>query len=430
MTTKRNSLAMLAVLCVLAPAVSRMPVWAQAVSQQQVDLSPVFNVSGIFTDGTAISGGLDNGSCGYSSVAMAETVPGPSGNMNPSGTTSYPTLSFPQSSSTITFNFGPENAPDAISGCTPAGGSCAVTSAVGAIPLPTGQFTELELIGSGVQGAQTGTVTVSYTDGSSDNFSQGFSDWFNPGPTYNIGESIALKMPYRLCGSTADNRPFRVYNYEIAINAAKTVQSMTLPNDRNVVILAATLVAIPGFATAAGTPSGTTVSPGNSITIPTIVSSEAGYNGTVNLTCTVSPAIQPSQPAKAPGCTFNPASVGVAVGLPGSSMLTFAPAAPTKSAMARQGSSFLYAFWLPIPGLVLAGFGRRAASGRGKRLLGLLSLGLLLAGVLVIPGCVNYTHLGNVGTPPGKYTIAITGTDSVTGSPQLGAGGTVTVTVQ
>jgi hypothetical protein len=284
----------------------------------------------------------------------------------------------------------------------------------------------LELVGTGVQGGQTGTITVNYTDGSSDTFTQGFSDWFSTGP-YNIGEAIALLMPYRISGGSQDNRPFRIYNYSIAINATKTVESMILPNNRDIVVLGATLVAIPGFATTGGTPSPQTVSPGSSSSVPVTVTSEAGYNGNVTLQCTVSPTIATSG-ATAPGCSFNPSQVAVAVGAPGSATLTFSPVAAATTGSLRSRAPFLYAFWLPIPGLALVGFG---ASGnrRRKKIFGLLLLGVLLAGVMMTPACVSYTHLGNVGTPPGQYTVAITGTDA-NGLTQLGSGGSVTITVQ
>jgi hypothetical protein len=413
---------------VLTPLLSPTSAWAQGVAQTPVTLP--FNIYGINTDGTApIDNGLDGGGAAYSSIAMAETAPGSAGGMNPSGTTSYPVLTLPQPPNNIVFNFGPVNALDAVSGCTPVGGSCSVTAAAGPISLPQSQYTVLQLIGTGVQGGQVGIVTVGYTDSSSDNFTQGFSDWFSGGP-YNIGESIALLMPYRLSGGSMDNRPFRVYNYSIAIDATKTVESLTLPNNRDIVILAATLVAIPGFGTAAGTPSALTVSPGGSITVPITVSSEAGYGGTtgssVTLNATVSPTIQTSG-ATAPTCTFSPAAVVVAVGVPGTSTLTFTPVPPPSSASVRPHTNWFYALWLPIPGLALAGFGSQSA--RRKKLLGLLLLGLLLAGVGVTPACVSTTHLGNVGTPPGQYTIAITGIDA-NGNTQLGAGGSVTVNVQ
>jgi hypothetical protein len=49
-------------------------------------------------------------------------------------------------------------------------------------------------------------------------------------------------MPYRISsGGTQDDGPFYLYGYSFALNRAKTVQSLTLPNNRNVVVLAATL---------------------------------------------------------------------------------------------------------------------------------------------------------------------------------------------
>jgi hypothetical protein len=37
---------------------------------------------------------------------------------------------------------------------------------------------------------------------------------------------------------------------------------------------------------------------------------------------------------------------------------------------------------------------------------------MLLAVLISIPACVSVTHLGNVGTPPGQYTIVVTGIDT------------------
>lgn len=46
-------------------------------------------------------------------------------------------------------------------------------------------------------------------------------------------------MPYRLLSTAEDVRPFYLYAYSLAINNAKTVA--TLPSNRYVVVLAATL---------------------------------------------------------------------------------------------------------------------------------------------------------------------------------------------
>jgi len=81
---------------------------------------------------------------------------------------------------------------------------------------------------------------VTYTDGTSTTITQSMSDWYTP-QSYT-GESKAVTMPYRLIASgTEDVRTFYLYAYSLAINNAKTVASVTLPNNRYVVILAATL---------------------------------------------------------------------------------------------------------------------------------------------------------------------------------------------
>ena len=81
---------------------------------------------------------------------------------------------------------------------------------------------------------------VTYTDGTTTVVYQSLSDWYSP-QSYT-GESNAATMAYRLTPTGAtDNRTFYLYGYSLALNNAKTVQSMTLPGNRNVVVLAVTL---------------------------------------------------------------------------------------------------------------------------------------------------------------------------------------------
>ena len=111
------------------------------------------------------------------------------------------------------------------------------------IPLPTGKFTSLQFLATGIQGEQAAqTFTVTYTDGTVATINQSFSDWYSP--SNNINESEAVAMPYRDTASGgADDRQFNLYGYTLVLNHAKTVKSVTLPANRNVVILAATLTA-------------------------------------------------------------------------------------------------------------------------------------------------------------------------------------------
>ena len=62
-------------------------------------------------------------------------------------------------------------------------------------------------------------------------------------------------MAYRLTSTGAtDNRTFYLYGYSFALNSAKTVQSITLPNNRNVVVLAIDVVPAAAGPSARGRP--------------------------------------------------------------------------------------------------------------------------------------------------------------------------------
>ncbi len=115
-------------------------------------------------------------------------------------------------------------------------------SAVGqTIALPAGSYNQLQLIGNGFGGAQLGqALTVTYADGTTSTFTQTFSDWFAPASNVNEGEAVAMAYRNESTGAK-DARQFNLYGYTFQLNAGKTVKSLTLPNNSNVLILAATL---------------------------------------------------------------------------------------------------------------------------------------------------------------------------------------------
>lgn len=175
----------------------------------QVDLSSEFNLYGIYQDGSIYStGGLDG--LGYSYSANLLTA---SRVLNG-----------------VLFNFGPANEPDAVG------------SSGQSVLLPAGQFSHLALFAAAVNGNQTSeTLTVNYTDGTSAQFVQNFSDWYTP--QQFAGEFEAVAMAYRNYeDGTKDQRTFNLYAYRFALNPAKVAQSITLPNDPDVVVLAVTLL--------------------------------------------------------------------------------------------------------------------------------------------------------------------------------------------
>src|SRR5260370_14839933 len=109
------------------------------------------------------------------------------------------------------------------------------------IDLPAGQFSSLKMLAAGVNGNQASQVfVVTYTDGTTSTFSQSLSDWFRP---QNFpGESKAVTMAYLdTSKGQKDNRTFLLYGYSLGLNNSKTLSSITLPGNRNVVVFAITL---------------------------------------------------------------------------------------------------------------------------------------------------------------------------------------------
>lgn len=171
-----------------------------------VNLSTVRNVIGIANEGApAASGGLDADGYAYCASLLGTSL----------------------AWGGVAFTLGAANALDAVNGRV--------------ITLPAAHDSTLNLLAAAVNGSQANqTFVVAYTDGTSTSFSQSLSDWYVP-QDYP-GESQASKMPYRIGPSGAMSPgPVYLYGYSLAIDSAKTVKSLALPNNRNVVVLAAGL---------------------------------------------------------------------------------------------------------------------------------------------------------------------------------------------
>ncbi len=174
-------------------------------SSKPVSLASAFNSTGIYADGKAPgTGGVDGEGSAYSAAFL-------------SGTKTY---------KDVQFQLGPAGGPDLV--------ACAGQ----VVPVSAGPASSLWLMATAVDGNQIAqTLTVTYTDGTTDTLSQNFSDWFQPRSF--PGETRAVRMPFRLLADgSKDPRTFYVYGYGFALNPAKTVKSVTLPDNKLVKILA------------------------------------------------------------------------------------------------------------------------------------------------------------------------------------------------
>jgi hypothetical protein len=197
-----------------AVASAKYTISASGTTSTSVSLASKDDVIGIGTTGTAVSnGGLDGGGNAYAANLLGTSI----------------------AWSGATFALGGANANDAVSNAT--------------IALAAGNYSSVTLLAAAVNGNQPNQkFVVTYTDGTTTSITQSLSDWFTP-QSY-AGESIVATMAYRISASGATSSgPFYLYGYSLAINSGKTVASITLPANRNVVVLAidlANAISAPG----------------------------------------------------------------------------------------------------------------------------------------------------------------------------------------
>ena len=169
-----------------------------------VNLAPYYNQVGLTSDNATGPGNLDGGGYSYSANALGGGI------INWQG---------------VPFVLGP------------AGQNDVVQAAGQTIPLSSGNYTALFLIGTAVQGGKTGTFTMHYTDGSTSVVNQEFSDWAND--SSNPGEYVVRTMSYRNYSQNNGLQTLTMYayGYSLPITPGKTLQSVTLPANADINIL-------------------------------------------------------------------------------------------------------------------------------------------------------------------------------------------------
>ncbi len=164
----------------------------------QVDLSGAYNWVGITYDTDPSPGNLDGDGDSYSATLLGSSV----------------------SLNGLSYNIGPPGTNDVLRGGTGQ-----------AITLPSGQYSSLDFLGTAVNGHQTGTFIVNYTDGTTQ-LTQTLDDWTDD--LGQSGETLALTMPHRnSTNNPNDSTTVYLYGYSIPLNPAKTVASITLPDGDN-----------------------------------------------------------------------------------------------------------------------------------------------------------------------------------------------------
>jgi beta-glucosidase len=95
-----------------------------------------------------------------------------------------------------------------------------------------GSGSTLAFLAVGTNGTQTGTVSVTYTDGSTSSSTITAADWYNNAAV--PGCTLVVTAPYwnRPAGSTLDpNHHVSLYATSVALNSGKQIAYVTLPDN-------------------------------------------------------------------------------------------------------------------------------------------------------------------------------------------------------
>ena len=160
-------------------------------------------------DGAPGSGNFDGSNMSYSAQALRTM------GITPGGTITYNGVNFIW--------------PDAAS-ATP-GGYAANGQRV--YITPVANASTLAFLGAATDGSDAGIATITYSDGSTQTFSLGFSDWTLGGGTVSpsYGNLVVATVPYRNTPGGRDNAQNRpnVFYASVTLQPNKTVVSVTLP---------------------------------------------------------------------------------------------------------------------------------------------------------------------------------------------------------
>jgi hypothetical protein len=150
---------------------------------------------------TGFNGGLDGGGNSFSAEALAAA------GLTPGGSFTFSGLTFAWPSS--------------------AAGTQDNIEADGRAFNLSGSGTTLGFLGAAANGQSSGTGTITYTDGSTQQFTVGFGDWASTTPY--TGGQVAVTSAYGNTASGTSPWKATIFYDAVTLQAGKTVQSVTLP---------------------------------------------------------------------------------------------------------------------------------------------------------------------------------------------------------
>jgi hypothetical protein len=240
-------------------------------------------------------------------------------------------------------------------------------------------------------------VYSSYLGGTGDENFDSVTNFF-------IGGAIAVDSSsnVHLAGTTSSSSGF-------PITSGAVVQPSYGGNPFDAFAATVLSTTAPDFTISASAPAA--VNPGSAGTSTITLTSVNGYSLAVNLKCSVSATQTPPPTCSSSSFSTNPVTptTGGAT-----TTLTIQTTGPTgRLAPNSRPSGIFYAMLLPISGMALLGAGLGSVGSR-RKVLGVFLLGIIMAGLLLLPACGGGGGGGGKhgGTPAGNYTVTVTGTDA------------------
>lgn len=103
-------------------------------------------------------------------------------------------------------------------------------AATGQTIMYSGAGDTLGFLGAGTFGTQSGTGTITYSDGSTQSFTLNFADWYANAPASG-DELLATTANWNQPPGGIGNHQVSVYYTSVALNPSKAIHSITLPNN-------------------------------------------------------------------------------------------------------------------------------------------------------------------------------------------------------
>jgi beta-glucosidase len=179
-------------------------------------LSDAFNTVAVTDDSNPTIGNLDGSGYSYSAQALASKGVTPGSTLTSGGATfTWPGV---------------------------AAGQKDVVTTAGQVIATSGSGSSLSVLGTGNNGAASGTITVTYTDGTTSQAPLTFADWYSNAAA--AGTTLVVTAPYwnRPTGSTQPPiHPVSVYAANLPIASGKQISYLTLPSNSRLHIFATAL---------------------------------------------------------------------------------------------------------------------------------------------------------------------------------------------